>query len=88
LIYVPFQVLDLHGEDQLQGSGEADITSLTDTAIASTSQYGVGIVSNTQQEGEVPSTSGRNYAVARASSSEHDEDCSSSSVDDDFEMDV
>lgn len=88
LIYVTFQIADSHGKDWLRElEEEADITSLEDTVTASTSQYGVGIFSTTQQEGEVPSISGQDDAAERASLSEHDGD-TSSSVDEEFEMDM
>lgn len=88
MIYATFQIPDPHRKDRLPEFGEeADITSLGDTAVASISQYGVGIVSTTHQEGEVPSTSGQDGAAARASLSEHGDD-TSSSVDEEFEMDV
>jgi hypothetical protein len=88
LIYVTFQIADPHGKDRLREFGEeSDFTSVEDTTSASTSQYGVGIVSTTHQEGEVPCTSGEDSAAARASPSEHDDD-TSSSVDEEFEMDV
>jgi len=87
-IYVTFQIADPHGKDWFREFGEeADITSLEDTATASTSQYGVGICSTTHQEGEVPSISGQDDAADRASLSEHDND-TSSSVDEEFEMDM
>jgi len=88
LVYVTFQIVDPHGKDWLRDFGEeSDITSLEDTATASTSQYGVGIFSTTHQEGEVPSISGQNDAADRTSLSEDDDD-TSSSVDEEFEMDM
>jgi hypothetical protein len=86
--YVTFQIADPHGNDRLRDFGEeSDFTSMEDTATASTSQYGVGIISTTHQEGEVPSVSSQDGAVTKASLSEDDED-TSSSVDEEFEMDM
>ena len=88
MIYIIFQIADSHGKDRLREFGEeADFTSVEDMAIASTSQYGVGIISTTHQEGEIPSISGQDDAAARASLSELDDD-TSSSVDEEFAMDA